>query len=304
MTDRPPQRHLLRSRRSDAARHPGAARARRDLGERTRRAVRDEPARRLQASQGAGARRPDRAPPRGAMAALPDRGGGAQAASTTGSPNIAGSGRNGSTASTIICKTLQAKGERSVSARNSIDLDRDPRSIIGTRVFDAPRELVFAAFTDPKHLAQWWGPDGFTTTTTPSSSAPAASGASSCTGRTAATIRTASPSTRSLPPERIVYHHGGGDDVEPVQFKHDLTFEDLGGKTRLTWHGVFPSAARARARHQGIRRRQGPGADHGAARRVRGGEGVDGERVMFTPSQPALRTARATRCAGRRRCMP
>ena len=55
--------------------------------------------------------------------------------------------------------------EESVSATNSIDLERDPRSIIGTRVFDAPRDLVFSAFTDPKHLAQWWGPDGFTTTT-------------------------------------------------------------------------------------------------------------------------------------------
>ena len=44
-------------------------------------------------------------------------------------------------------------------------------------------------------------------------------------------------------PERIVYRHGGGDDVEPVQFKQTVTFEDLGnGKTRLTWHGTFPSA--------------------------------------------------------------
>ncbi len=50
-----------------------------------------------------------------------------------------------------------------MSVKNSIDLDTDPRSILGSRVFDAPRELVFAAFTDPKHLAQWWGPDGFTT---------------------------------------------------------------------------------------------------------------------------------------------
>jgi uncharacterized protein YndB with AHSA1/START domain len=44
-------------------------------------------------------------------------------------------------------------------------------------------------------------------------------------------------------PERIVYHHGGGDDVEPVQFTTTVTFEDLGGKTRLTMRGVFPSAA-------------------------------------------------------------
>jgi uncharacterized protein YndB with AHSA1/START domain len=31
-----------------------------------------------------------------------------------------------------------------------------------TRVFDAPRKVVFAAWTDPKQVAQWWGPTGFT----------------------------------------------------------------------------------------------------------------------------------------------
>ena len=45
-------------------------------------------------------------------------------------------------------------------------------------------------------------------------------------------------------PERIVYRHGGGDDVEPVQFSTTVIFEDLGnGQTRITWHGTFPSAA-------------------------------------------------------------
>jgi uncharacterized protein YndB with AHSA1/START domain len=45
------------------------------------------------------------------------------------------------------------------------------------------------------------------------------------------------------PPERIVYRHDGGDDVEPVQFTQTVTFEDIGrGQTRLTWHGTFPSA--------------------------------------------------------------
>jgi uncharacterized protein YndB with AHSA1/START domain len=34
--------------------------------------------------------------------------------------------------------------------------------IVLTRVFDLPRELVFKAWTGPKHLAQWWGPKGFT----------------------------------------------------------------------------------------------------------------------------------------------
>jgi uncharacterized protein YndB with AHSA1/START domain len=42
--------------------------------------------------------------------------------------------------------------------------------------------------------------------------------------------------------ERLVYRHTGDEDIELVQFTQTLTFEDLGGKTRLTWHGTFPSA--------------------------------------------------------------
>ena len=36
------------------------------------------------------------------------------------------------------------------------------RALIITRVFDAPRELVWKAFTDPKRMNEWWGPKGFT----------------------------------------------------------------------------------------------------------------------------------------------
>ena len=38
------------------------------------------------------------------------------------------------------------------------------REIVISRVIDAPRELVFDAFTDREHIAEWWGPNGFTTT--------------------------------------------------------------------------------------------------------------------------------------------
>ena len=83
------------------------------------------------------------------------------------SPALGATARPARRLSARRCKRKGAanQGRRNVGAKNSIDLDSDPRSIIGTRVFDAPRELVFSAFTDPKHLAQWWGPDGFTTTT-------------------------------------------------------------------------------------------------------------------------------------------
>jgi uncharacterized protein YndB with AHSA1/START domain len=51
-----------------------------------------------------------------------------------------------------------------MDARNSPRTGQDARTIVTTRVFDAPRELVFEAWTNPKHLVQWWGPHGFTTT--------------------------------------------------------------------------------------------------------------------------------------------
>ena len=38
------------------------------------------------------------------------------------------------------------------------------REIVTTRVFNAARELVFKAWTDPDHLVHWWGPKGFTNT--------------------------------------------------------------------------------------------------------------------------------------------
>ena len=34
--------------------------------------------------------------------------------------------------------------------------------MVVTRIFDAPRELVWKAWTDPKYVMQWWGPKGFT----------------------------------------------------------------------------------------------------------------------------------------------
>jgi uncharacterized protein YndB with AHSA1/START domain len=131
-----------------------------------------------------------------------------------------------------------------VAAANSIDLESDPQSIIGSRVFDAPRDLVFSAFTDPKHLAQWWGPNGFTTTTLAFDFRPGGVWRFVMHGPDGRDYQNRITYDEIVPPERIVYRHGGGEDVEPVQFSQSLTFEDLGnGKTRLTWHGTFPSAA-------------------------------------------------------------
>ena len=130
-----------------------------------------------------------------------------------------------------------------MTVRNSLDLDRDARSIIGTRVFDAPRELVFSAFTDPNHLAQWWGPDGFTTTTSAFDFRAGGVWRFVMHGPDGRDYQNRITFDEIVPPQRLVYHHGGGDDVEPVQFSQILTFENIANnRTRLTWHGTFASA--------------------------------------------------------------
>ena len=130
-----------------------------------------------------------------------------------------------------------------MAVKSSIDLDRDPRAIIGTREFDAPRELVFAAWTDPKHLAQWWGPNGFSTTTMSFELRPGGVWRFVMHGPDGRDYQNRITFDEIAPPERIVYRHGGGEDVEPVQFRQTVIFEDIGGgRTRVTWRGDFPSA--------------------------------------------------------------
>ena len=112
------------------------------------------------------------------------------------------------------------------------------------REFDAPRALVWEAWTDPKHLAQWWGPNGFSTTTSAFDMRPGGVWRFVMHGPDGRDYENRITFDEIVQPERICYHHGGGSDVEPVQFRTTVTFEDLGSnRTRLTLHAVFPSAA-------------------------------------------------------------
>ncbi len=140
---------------------------------------------------------------------------------------------------------------------SSIDLEQDPCVIVTTRVFDAPRDLVWAAWTDPAHLGQWWGPDGFTTTTSAYDLRPGGTWRFMMHGPDGTDYPNRITFDEIVRPERLTYRHG--DDKEPAQFNTTVTFEDIGGRTRLTLLAQFPSAA---ARDRVIR---DYGADKGAA---------------------------------------
>ena len=48
-----------------------------------------------------------------------------------------------------------------MAATSNAVTESSDRELVLTRIFDAPRSLVFKAWTEPRHLARWWGPRGF-----------------------------------------------------------------------------------------------------------------------------------------------
>ncbi len=122
--------------------------------------------------------------------------------------------------------------------------DTADREIILSRVFDAPRELVWEAFTNPRHVVNWWGPNGFTTTIEKMDVRPGGVWKHMMHGPDGTNYPNQSVFKEVVKPERIVYSHGGGREKDGPGINMVVTwsFEALGRQTKLTGHMVFPSA--------------------------------------------------------------
>ena len=127
----------------------------------------------------------------------------------------------------------------SLPGENSSD-----REIVISRIFDAPRELVWQAMTDPKHVVHWWGPRGFTTTIETMDVRPGGIWKQTLHGPDGANYPNKSVFKEVVPPERIVYSHAGGRKGGPgASFVSTWTFEIVDArKTKVTIRMVFPSA--------------------------------------------------------------
>ena len=115
------------------------------------------------------------------------------------------------------------------------------REIRGTRVFDAPRELVWKAWTEPEHIGKWWGPDGFTTTTHKMEVKAGGVWRFVMHGPDGRDYQNKITYLEVIEPERLAYKHGGDKEVEPVNFQVTVTFTEQAGKTRVEMRMVFPS---------------------------------------------------------------
>lgn len=118
------------------------------------------------------------------------------------------------------------------------------REIVITRLLDAPRELAWQAMTDPKHVVQWWGPRGFTTTIQEMDVRPGGVWTHVMHGPDGTDYPNHSVFQEVVFPERLVFAHGGSRPGGPeADFIGTWTFEAVGDKTRVTIHMVFPTAA-------------------------------------------------------------
>jgi uncharacterized protein YndB with AHSA1/START domain len=124
--------------------------------------------------------------------------------------------------------------------------------LIATRVFDAPRELVWKAWTDPKYVMQWWGPKGFTAPVCKMDFRVGGKFLFCMWAPDGQEFWNGGEYFEIVLHEKIVYSmyfaDAQGNKVQPAQYgieheamddAHDvITFEDFGdGKTKLTFIG-------------------------------------------------------------------
>src|SRR2546421_12013803 len=112
--------------------------------------------------------------------------------------------------------------------------------IVISRVIDAPRELVFEAFTEVRHLSRWWGPDGFSTTTRSFEFRVGGAWDFVMHGPDGTDYQEWITWREIVPPERIALLHGESRD-DPDAFESVLAFEPAGDETRIVMRTVFPT---------------------------------------------------------------
>ena len=127
-------------------------------------------------------------------------------------------------------------------------MTNEERELVLTRVFDAPRELVFKAWTDPKQVAQWWGPHRFTNPVCDLDVRPGGAIRIHMRGPDGTVYPMTGVYNEVVEPERLVFTSAALDaDGNPMfEVLTTVTFAEQGGKTKQIMRArVIKSTAEA-----------------------------------------------------------
>ncbi len=112
------------------------------------------------------------------------------------------------------------------------------REIVVSRTIDGPPNLVFAAHSEVRHLSQWFGPTGFTTTTHSFEFRTGGIWDYTMHGPDGIDYPNHVEYLEISPPDRIVMHHGSRKD-DPDAFISTVTFEERASGCQVTLRSVF-----------------------------------------------------------------
>ncbi|MBM9499185.1 SRPBCC family protein [Leptospira sp. 201903071] len=111
------------------------------------------------------------------------------------------------------------------------------KEIVSRRIFDAPRDLVFKAWTEPEHLKLWWGPEGFTNTFHEFDLRPGGNWRFVMHGPDGTDYENHSVFVEILKPERILFEH-----VSQHHYVATIHFEEVGDQTQVDFKMVFDTS--------------------------------------------------------------
>ena len=117
-------------------------------------------------------------------------------------------------------------------------LARAQKTIVSTRLMDAPRDLIFRAWSEPEHVAKWWGPNGFTNTITEHDFRPGGDWKLVMHGPDGTDYANHWIFREIVAPETVVLDH-----ISQPKFHTVATFEDRDGKTFATFIQEFETIA-------------------------------------------------------------
>jgi uncharacterized protein YndB with AHSA1/START domain len=112
-----------------------------------------------------------------------------------------------------------------------------------SRVIKAPRERVFAAFSDAEHFTLWWGPNGFRTTVHSMDVRPGGASRYTMHGPDGKDYPNKVEYLEVVTPEKLVYRHGEQGELsdDPHCFHVTITFETVQNQTLVTLRSLFPT---------------------------------------------------------------
>lgn len=124
------------------------------------------------------------------------------------------------------------------------------------RIYDAPLQAVWDAWTDPAQAAQWWGPRGYSITNHSKDLRVGGHWAYTMHGPDGVDYENKTIYLEVEPLAKLVYDHGGNDDRPPL-FRVTVLFAEVDGKTRMDMCMSLPSAEAAVQTRQRIKQANG-----------------------------------------------